>query len=43
MFATKTRQGVWRGTASGTLSDAPEKRSAKVQAGIEKMFEKFPN
>lgn len=43
MFDTKTRQGVWRGTASGTLSDLPETRGAKVQAGVEKMFENFPN
>lgn len=43
MFDTKTRQGVWRGTASGTLSESPEDRSAKVQAGVAKMFENFPN
>lgn len=43
MFDTKTRQGVWRGTASGTLSSSPEARSSKAQAGLEKMFEKFPN
>lgn len=43
MFDTKTRQGIWRGTASGTLSDSPETRSGKVQAGVEKMFATFPN
>jgi hypothetical protein len=43
MFDTRTRQGIWRGTASGTLSESPETRSAKVQAGVAKMFEKFPN
>lgn len=43
MFDTKTRQGVWRGTASGTLSSSPETRSEKVQAGLAKMFENFPN
>jgi len=42
MFDTKTRQGIWRGTASGTLTDSPESRSGRVHAGVEKMFEKFP-
>jgi hypothetical protein len=43
MFDTKTRQGVWRGTASGTLSSSPDTRSAMAKAGVEKMFENFPN
>jgi hypothetical protein len=43
LFDTKTRQGIWRGTASGTLSSSAEARSEKLQAGLDKMFEKFPN
>jgi hypothetical protein len=43
MFDTKTRQGIWRGTASGTLSSSPDTRSEKVRIGVEKMFENFPN
>jgi hypothetical protein len=43
LFDTKTRQGVWRGTASGTLTDSPETRSAKIQTAVEKMFSKFPD
>lgn len=43
LFDTKTRQGVWRGTASATLTNSPETRGTKIQASVEKMFEKFPN
>lgn len=43
MFDTKTRQGIWRGTASGTLPSSPESRTEKVQAGLDKMFANFPN
>ncbi|MFC3549506.1 DUF4136 domain-containing protein [Lysobacter cavernae] len=42
MFDSKTKQAVWRGTASGTVPSSPEKVNASVQAGIDKMFASFP-
>lgn len=38
----KNNQLVWRGIASGTLSDKPEKIEAKINKAAEKMFNKFP-
>jgi hypothetical protein len=42
MFDMKTRQAIWRGTASGTVPDSPEDVNAKAQAGVDKMFAAFP-
>ncbi|TWI04961.1 uncharacterized protein DUF4136 [Luteimonas cucumeris] len=42
MFDAKTKQGIWRGTASGTVPDSPEKANAAIDAGIAKMFAEFP-
>lgn len=42
MFDGKTHQAVWRGTASGTVPDSPEKVNAAVEAGLDKMFASFP-
>lgn len=33
---------IWRGTATDTISDKPEKNEKKINKGAEKMFEKFP-
>lgn len=33
---------VWRGRASDTLSDKPEKNEKKIQKAAEKMFKNFP-
>lgn len=33
---------VWRGIASDTLSDKPEKNQKKLQKAMNKMFKKFP-
>jgi hypothetical protein len=33
---------VWRGTASDTVSDKPEKNEKKIQKAAEKMFKKYP-
>ena len=33
---------VWRGSASETLSDKPEKNTKKIRKVIEKMFKKYP-
>ena len=39
----KTHKVIWRGTASDTLSDKPEKECQKSSKSLaEKMFKKFP-
>lgn len=43
MFDAKTKQGVWRGTASGTVPDSPDKANAAIDAGIVKLFSTFPS
>ena len=42
MFDSRTKQAVWRGTASDTVSSSPEKVNAAVEAGLDKMFARFP-
>ncbi|AKC85880.1 DUF4136 domain-containing protein [Pseudoxanthomonas suwonensis] len=42
LFDAKTKQAIWRGTASDTASSSPDKVNAAVDAGIAKMFEGFP-
>lgn len=42
MFDTKTKQAVWRGTASATVPSSVEKANTLVQAGVDKMFATFP-
>ena len=42
MFDLKTKQAIWRGTASGTVPDSPEQTNTKALAGIDKMFADFP-
>lgn len=42
MFDTKTKQAFWRGTASTTVPDSTNATSAKIDAGITKMFAGFP-
>lgn len=37
-----TRKLVWRGAASDTLSDKPDKNSKKIEKAVEKMFKKYP-
>jgi hypothetical protein len=38
----KTKKLLWLGTASGTLSDKPEKNADKIEKSLDKMFKKFP-
>lgn len=38
----KTKKVVWRGTATDTLSDNPDKNTKKVQKATAKMFAKYP-
>ena len=42
LFDTKTKELVWRGTASDTLSDKPEKNTDKLNKAVEKLFKDFP-
>ncbi len=37
-----TRQLLWRGMASDTLSDKPDKNSQKIEKAVTKMFKKYP-
>lgn len=38
----RTHRVVWRGTASGTLKDKPEKITQQIQKATAKMFSKYP-
>jgi hypothetical protein len=42
LFDTSTKQLVWRGVGSETLSDKPEKDTQKLSKTVEKMFKDFP-
>lgn len=42
LFDTRTKQAIWRGTASDTVPDDPAKGDALLRAGIAEMFEGFP-
>lgn len=36
------KQLIWRGTATDTLSDKPEKNTEKINKAVKKMFDKYP-
>src|SRR6202140_4766016 len=42
LFDTKTKQLVWRGNASDTLSSNSDKNIKELDKGVEKMFDHFP-
>jgi hypothetical protein len=42
LFDTKTKQRLWRGTTSDTLSNNSSKNIENLNKGVEKMFRKFP-
>jgi hypothetical protein len=42
LFDTKTKQLLWRGTASDTLSNNSDKNIKNLDRGVEKMFKNFP-
>jgi hypothetical protein len=42
MFDMKTRQAIWRGTASGTVPSSPDAVNTKALAGVDQMFASFP-
>jgi hypothetical protein len=41
-YDAHNKELVWRGTASQTLSDKPEKDEKKLEKAVEKMLEHFP-
>ena len=42
LFDTKTKQLIWRGTSTDTLSNNSNKNIKNLDKGAEKMFKKFP-
>lgn len=42
MFDTRTKQPIWRGTASDTVSEDPQKNTALMQEAVDKLFRAFP-
>jgi len=43
LFDASTRETVWRGTATKTLSDKPEKNARSLNEAIDKMFRAYPS
>jgi Domain of unknown function (DUF4136) len=42
LFDTKTKQLLWRGSSSDTLSNNSKKNIKNLDKGVEKMFKQFP-
>ena len=42
LFDTKTKQLIWRGTSSETLSNNSNKNIQNLDKGVEKLFKQFP-
>lgn len=42
LFDAQSKQAIWRGTASGTVSSNPDTNRAAVEAGLDKMFANYP-
>jgi hypothetical protein len=42
MFDMGTKRVVWRGVATDTLSDKPEKNTKKINKAVKEMLEDFP-
>lgn len=42
MFDTKTKEAIWRGTASGAVPSSMTRQNKVVDSSIVKMFAKFP-
>ena len=42
LFNAKTRQLIWRGASSDTLSNNSDKNIKNLDKGVEKMFKNFP-
>lgn len=42
LFDAKTKQLIWRGSSSDTLSNNSDKNIKNLDKGVDKMFKKFP-
>jgi len=42
LFDSKTKQLIWRGASSNTLSNNSDKNIKNLDKGVEKMFKQFP-
>lgn len=42
IYNAKNKQMVFRGTASGDISDKPEKNAKKIDSAVKKIFKDFP-
>lgn len=42
MYDSNTKKLIWRGSASDTLSDKPEKNEKKLDKSVQNLFEHFP-
>lgn len=42
LFDARTKQLIWRGSSSDTLSNNSDKNIENLDKGVEKMFKKFP-
>jgi hypothetical protein len=42
IFDAKTKDAIWRGTSSETLSGSPQKNAGNLNKGVDKMFKDFP-
>jgi len=42
MFDANTKQLIWRGSSSDTLSDKSDNNIKNLDKGVQKMFHQFP-
>ena len=42
LFDSKTKEALWRATATKTISDNPEKNAENLNKAVAKMFKEFP-
>jgi len=42
LYDAHTRQMVWRGVATDSVSDKPEKDTQRITKALQKMFAKYP-
>ena len=42
VFDARTKEAIWRGTSSGTLSGNPQKNADNLNKAVVKMFKNFP-
>jgi hypothetical protein len=42
LYDAHTRQMVWRGVATDSVSDKPQKNTPRINKALQKMFAKYP-